>query len=130
LSQAKGWRWIFWIVLILVCAIYSYVAPVVLTALIERNMCCTGFNILTGDPHGGISGGKDDSTPEGHRKLKFRARIDSGLSLKETCIKSYYTFNRLLVFPPKGFSDVRFLVLRLSHLSSPIYSASKKAAMV
>jgi hypothetical protein len=59
----------------------------------------------------------------------FRARIDSGLPLKEACMKSYYTSDPLLVSPPNGFSDIRFLVLRLSHSSSPMYSASETAAM-
>jgi hypothetical protein len=98
------------IVLILVCAIYPYVAPVVISALIAWNMCFTGFNILMGDLHGGVSARKDDWTPEEYWKLKFLSVDYSRLPLKESCIKSYYTSDLLLVSPLNGFSDVRFLV--------------------
>lgn len=104
-------------------------APVVLTALIERKMCCTGLIFLWETYVAVFLQEKMTRLQKDTGNSSFRARIDSGLSLKETCIKSYYTSDQLLVFPPKCFSDVHSLVLRLSHSSSPMYSASKMAAM-
>lgn len=69
LAEAKGWRWVFWLICILVCGVLSLVLPVRLLMTGTEWIC---FNSLAGVPEGDIctddSGGKGEKVEKGDWK--------------------------------------------------------------